>query len=323
MVIITHYAPSVLNAYSTVPLTQSIIDTTQHGFYDGTSARFGDPEVVVDIHNRTDFHGYSHYQLRRALDAEGALFPFVILDEHTPELDAVWYVETTARCQYWDTVVEGTITYPYENFTLWQIHIRVADLPISTAAWSVHAGSMLDIVPGPYDPHDPQPNTNFYYKNHRILNWTDPSQFLWGGNLRVTANSSEVMWRRNSKPAVHVLPPTFYEFSVSLTEKAARKNGFLPYWNDVHAMPPPGDEVELTAKCDWDSPLWPKGYPDDPGVVSRVAPSPRLRQADARPLPRLASRPHLIPGDANRTRIEFVGPPDETYVSVSDAIHDA
>lgn len=90
MAIIAHDQPQVLNAYSTVPLTQSIINTTQHSFYDDTSARFGSPEVVVAIHNRTEFHGISHYHLRVALDAVGALSPFVVLDDTIPELDAVW-----------------------------------------------------------------------------------------------------------------------------------------------------------------------------------------------------------------------------------------
>ncbi|KAL8751614.1 MAG: hypothetical protein Q9199_006290 [Rusavskia elegans] len=91
MAITAHDQPQVLNAYSTASLTQSIINTTQHSFYDDTSARFGSPEVVVAIHNRTEFHGISHYDLRGALDAVGALSPFVVLDDTTPELDAVCY----------------------------------------------------------------------------------------------------------------------------------------------------------------------------------------------------------------------------------------
>ncbi|KAL8653019.1 MAG: hypothetical protein Q9226_004014 [Calogaya cf. arnoldii] len=283
MVIIAHYPPQVLNAYSTVPLTQSIIDTTQHGFYDGTSARFGNPEVVVTIHNRTDFHGLSHYGLRVALDTEGALSPFVVLDDTTPELDAVWYVETTAKSQYLDSVVDDVVTYPYENFTIWQIHIRVPDLPITQMAWSVGAGSLSESVPSPYDPHDPQPNIFHYYhypQGPELLNWTDPNQFVWGGYLRVTANWSEVMWS-NDPNITKWFGPAHPPVMVSLTDEAARANGFLRYFNSADKIAPPGKVVDLGAKCDWDSPRWPKGYPDNPGVVSRAMPGEKARYVDS------------------------------------------
>lgn len=135
MVIISHYPPILaLSAYSTVPLTAEMITTTQHGFYDGTSARFGNAEVVVAIHNRSSFHGLSHYDIRVLLDAEGVLDPFVVLDARTPSLYAIWYVETTAKCRAWDSYISPRITYPYENFTTWQVHVRVPDLPITQLA---------------------------------------------------------------------------------------------------------------------------------------------------------------------------------------------
>ncbi|KAL8912863.1 MAG: hypothetical protein Q9171_002241 [Xanthocarpia ochracea] len=316
MVIIVHYPPQILNAYSTVPLTQSIINTTQHGFYDGTSARFGSPEVVVAIHNRTEFHGLSHYDLRVALDAEGALAPFVVVDNHTPKLNAVWYVETTANCRLLDSYFPDTVTYPYENFTTWQIHIRVPDLPITETAWSVGAGALAESVPLPYDPHDPQ--RNVYHLN---VNWTDPKQILWGGHAWVKANYSEVMWSSDPNLTKLIVPNPPYV--VSLTEEAARDNGMVPTWNSADAIGPPGEEVELSAKYNWDDPRWPKGCLDDPRVVSRMAPMQRVKQDIWRPFSRQDPRPRLVQGTWNDTQIEVVGPNGQAKGSTSGVVQDA
>ncbi|KAL8789095.1 MAG: hypothetical protein Q9213_001358 [Squamulea squamosa] len=323
MVIIAHYPPQILNAYSTVPLTQSIIDTTQHGFYDGGVARFGNSQVVVAIHNRTELHGLSHYDLRVALDAEGALDPFVVLDDQTPELDAVRYVESTAQCRRWDSFFTGVVTYPYENFTTWQIHIRVPDLPITQVAWSVGAGSLPEPVPSPYDPHDPQPNIFRYTTDQGPLSWTDPNQILWGGNAWVRANYSEVMWSSDSDLTKYLVPHPHLPFVMSLTKESASKNGLLPYWNFLVTITPPGGEVELSAKYDWDDPRWPKEYPDDPGVVSRLTPTQRVEHADRRPFSKMDQRPHIVPGTGNGTRIKLVGPDGEAKVVISGADQDA
>ncbi|KAL8766676.1 MAG: hypothetical protein Q9209_006606 [Squamulea sp. 1 TL-2023] len=323
MVIIGHDSPQILNAYSTVPLTQSIIETTQHGFYDGGVARFGNPQVVVAIHNRTELHGLSHYDLRIALDAEGALDPFVVLDDHTPQLNAVWYVETTAQCQRWDSFFTGMITYPYENFTTWQIHIRVPDLPITQVAWSVGAGSLPESVPSPYDPHDPQWNIFHYTTGQGPLNWTDPNQILWGDNAWVRANYSEVMLSSDPDLTKYLVPRPRLPFVISLTKESARKNGLLPYWNFPVAVTPPGGEVELSAKYDWDDPRWPKGYPDDPEVVSRLTPTQRVQHADKSPFSRMDQRPQIVPETGNGTQTKLVGPNGEAEVVVSGAVQGA
>ena len=330
MVIITHYPPQILNAYSTVPLTPAIISTTSHGFYDGTSARFGIPQVVVAIHNRTSFHGLSHYDIRVALDSEGALDPFVILDDRTPELDAVWYVQTTAKCREWDAYVTDRVTYPYENFTTWQVHIRVPDLPITQAAWSVGSGSLVESVPIPYDPHDPQPNIYHYdyynsslplgHQDQGLLNWTDPEQFLWGAYAWVTANWTEVVWRNNTGLAPSTPPRPFV---VSLTEEAARENGFVPYWNGVDEVGRPGEVVELSAKCDWYSPLWPTGYPEDPIIINKVNPFQRIRHGFEGVVPMTGPGPHLVRGKGHATQIWLADSHGVAKGTTSDAIREA
>lgn len=89
MVVINRCVPHVLNAYSTSPLTLDMTRTVQHGFYDGASARFDNPPVVVNVHDRPEFHGLSHYDIRIALDNEGEKDVFILVDERTFELDAV------------------------------------------------------------------------------------------------------------------------------------------------------------------------------------------------------------------------------------------
>ena len=332
MVIISHYPPILtLNAYSTVPLTPEMITTTQHGFYDGTSARFGNTEVAVAIHNRTSFHGLSHYDIRVALDAEGVLDPFVVLDARTPELDAIWYVETTAKCRAWDSYISPRITYPYENFTTWQVHIRVPDLPITQLAWAVGAGSLVESVPSPYDPHDPQPDIFHYeyynyscpvgHQDQGLLNWTDPEQFLWGANLGVTANWTEVMWRNNTGQAKTV--PHHYPFVVTLTEEAARENGFVPYWNPRDEVGRPGQVVQLSGKCDWDSPLWRTLYPDDPIILNKTNPVQRIRHGFEGLAPMTGPRPRLMQGKGHGTQIWLADSHGVAKGTTSDAIREA
>ena len=96
MVVIDHRDwVDALEAYSTAPLTLEMNRTVQHGFYNGTYARFGDPQVTVTIHDRPKFHGKSHYDLRNLLDSEGMEDGFIVVDETTPDLDALWYVLPT------------------------------------------------------------------------------------------------------------------------------------------------------------------------------------------------------------------------------------
>lgn len=128
------------------------------------------------------------------------------------------------------------------KFTIWQIHIRVPDLPITPGAWSVGAGSPPESVPSPYDPHDPQQNIYHYAHDHGLLNWTDLNQFLWGGYVWVTKNWSEVMWS-NDPNLTKMIIPTHPPFMVSLTDEAARANGFLRHWNAANGIAAPGQVV--------------------------------------------------------------------------------
>ncbi|KAL8733748.1 MAG: hypothetical protein Q9166_001942 [cf. Caloplaca sp. 2 TL-2023] len=254
--------PSHLTAYSTVPLTQPIISGAQNGFYYGTSARWSDPEVVLTIDFRTDFINASHYDIRTALDAEGLLSPFVILDENTPEdrLNAVWFVETTEQCRRDSEGTYDRITYPYENFTLWQIHIRTPDLPITESAWSIGVGALVESLVHPYDPHDPQLKYIFHYERRAPngtdlgpLNWTDPSQSLWGGRY-LSVDASEVEWSRD--PRILKLIDPGARFAVRLRDEAARRRGMKSLWYPKDKIERPGEEVELMTMYDDDGPLW-------------------------------------------------------------------
>ena len=99
------------------------------------------------------------------------------------------------------------------------------------------------------------------------------------------------MWSSDPNLTKLIVPNPPYV--VSLTEETARENGMVPYWNSADAIGPPGEEVELSAKYNWDDPRWPKGYPDDPGVVSRMTPMQRVKQGVWRPLSRQDPRPRF------------------------------
>ncbi|KAL8720130.1 MAG: hypothetical protein Q9225_002975, partial [Loekoesia sp. 1 TL-2023] len=238
MVIISHCVLKVLNAYSTVPLTSEIVKTVQHGFYDGTYARYGDPQVLVNIHNRPEFHGKSHYDIRIALDNEGTLDPFIIADERTPHLDAVWYVEDTASCKYDSDPTHFNpdtqpVRYPGEDFILWQAHMKTADTPINWAAWSVGCGSMMESLSGlywPYNSHDPQ--------NQPLdmgINWKDLAYAsrMWGF-VYIRANWSEVEWSTDpdDRRVISPVPPVV----ARITADVATENGLLQQWTPKQAL---------------------------------------------------------------------------------------
>ncbi|KAL9598880.1 MAG: hypothetical protein Q9219_004220 [cf. Caloplaca sp. 3 TL-2023] len=85
MVIITPPPVQGLNAYSISPLTAEMNTTVRHGLYDGTYACYGDPIVSLTIHDRPEFYGISHYDLRITLDSEGSLDPdYYPYDPHDP-----------------------------------------------------------------------------------------------------------------------------------------------------------------------------------------------------------------------------------------------
>ena len=275
MVIIHHCEPETINPYATSPLTEAMTRTLQHGVYNGSQARFGNPSLEVTIHDRSDFHGISHYELRNILDREGSLDQFLIIDAQTPENDAVWYVPGTEECRYWsdpalwDHEGERPIRYPDEDFILWQGHLKTADVPVDDWSYNMAATDLeLDVetIYSPYDPHDPQ---------EKILtlgiDWTSlENQSKEGGFVSIRANWSEVEWATDTPDWRKWMPVP--PVVARLKAEVATQAGLVSDWESKEEMGHPGEEVDLTVFFDWNSPLWPHGFPDDGsnGTVGRL-----------------------------------------------------
>ena len=241
--------------------------TVQHGIYDGSQARFGNRMLEVTIHDRPDFHGISHYDLRNILDREGSLEHLLIVDVQTPENDAVWYVPDTEECKYWsdpalwDYRTEPSfIKYPDEDFILWQGHLKIADVPLDLSSYSIGEADLeLDVVSiyDPFDPHDSQKEILTL-----DIDWTSrENQATYFGFLNIRANWSEVEWstdihdRRKWMP----VPPVV----ARLKAEVAAQMGLISDWSYEQEMGRLGEEVELSVYFDWNSAVWPHGYPDD------------------------------------------------------------
>ncbi|KAL9598431.1 MAG: hypothetical protein Q9219_004521 [cf. Caloplaca sp. 3 TL-2023] len=273
MVVISHCVPHVLSAYSTSPLTLDMRRSVEHGFWDGAGGRFGNPSVVVNIHDGAEYHGLSHYDLRLALDNEGMRDTFVVIDAQTPHLDAVWFVKTTEDCKRGSDPSQfrpgdAPRRYPGEDFVLWHAHMTTGDVPVSWASWEVAGcGSMQEALSAkywPYDPHDPQ---------EEILSlgvdWKDPKTVAsWAGYAYLGANYSEVEWSADPDDCrgMSPVPPVV----VRLTADAARENGLLQSWFPEHRPPVKGKEIRFAQNYDWESPVWPTGYPDDLSTLVRA-----------------------------------------------------
>ncbi|KAL8686228.1 MAG: hypothetical protein Q9218_007253 [Villophora microphyllina] len=150
MVIIRKCILAALTAYSTTPLTSEMTRTIQHGIYDGTLARYDNQQVTLTIRDRPDFYGTSHYDIRIIFNSEGQKDPFLIIDSRTPELNTAWYVESTDfdnlhNAQDWRGR-DPPITYPNENFTLWQGHMHIPDIPISVVSWNAACSDLVEAV---------------------------------------------------------------------------------------------------------------------------------------------------------------------------------
>ncbi|CAO1598324.1 hypothetical protein XANCAGTX0491_002093 [Xanthoria calcicola] len=287
MVVIDHRVfVDTLEAYSTAPLTLEMNRTVQHGFYNGTYARFGDPQVTVTIHDRPEFHGKSHYDLRNLLDSEGMEDDFIVVDETTPDLDALWYVLPTGYMI--DGVKPGDVVhYPGEDPTLWHVHIQTADVPLKVFAWreGCHPVSQelahYDYL-NPYDPHDPQDRLI-----KSTIDWMNPeiAGSVWGPADVVAISGTEVEWSTDKALCQQALPTA--TICARLTVEAATRSGLLQAWSYQGRIIPPGGEVFLNAPYDTKSPIWPTGYPDE--HTSRIGSSyfkdrfgPRFRP-EARP----------------------------------------
>ncbi|KAI4102382.1 MAG: hypothetical protein LQ345_007375 [Seirophora villosa] len=278
-----------LEAYSTAPLTLEMNRTVQHGFYNGTYARFGDPQVTVTIHDRPEFHGKSHYDLRNLLDSEGMKDDFIVVDETTPDLDALWYVTSTgySKLQAKTEKPGDVVHYPDEDFTLWHVHVRTPDMPLNVFGWreGCHPFSQAlaqnDYL-NPYDPHDPQDRL---LKSN--IDWTNPeiTGSVWGPAEITAISGTEVEWSTDKALCQQALPTA--TICARLTVEAATRSGLLQAWFYQGRIIPPGGEVFLQAPYDTRSPVWRTGYPDE--RASRIGSSyfkdrfgPRLRP-EARP----------------------------------------
>lgn len=136
MVAIRHCIdPLIINAYSTIPLNQDVTTTVFRGIYDGNLGRFGNSMMALPIHDRAEFHGLSHYKIRQQLDREGVTDIIALIDERTGDSGAIWYVDTTENSK-WTTEQlkedgQAPVAYPGEDFALFQIRMRISDLPVS------------------------------------------------------------------------------------------------------------------------------------------------------------------------------------------------
>ncbi|KAI4221802.1 MAG: hypothetical protein L6R36_006636 [Xanthoria steineri] len=278
--------------------------TVQHGFYNGTYARFGDPQVTITIHDRPEFHGKSHYDLRNLLDSEGMDDDFIVVDETTPDLDALWYVLSTgySKLQAKTEKPGDVVHYPDEDFTLWHVHVRTPDLPSNVFGWREgchplsRALAQNDYL-NPYDPHDPQ--DRLLRSN---IDWTNPeiTGSVWGPADITAISGTEVEWSTDKAICQQTAVKTATECA-RLTAEAARRSGLLQSWVYAGRIIPPGGEVYMQAPYDTKSPVWPTGYPDD--HTSRVgsAGGPRIRPA-ARP-----SRKDVLLMSAARQRAQRNG----------------
>ncbi|KAL8685688.1 MAG: hypothetical protein Q9218_007599 [Villophora microphyllina] len=213
--------------------------TVQHAIYDGSRGRYSDDLFELKIHDRPEFYGASHYDLRITLDREGMLEPFIIVDEKTPDLRR----DPSHR-------QDPPITYPSEDFVLWQAHMLALDLPINAVSWDVGCGDLVETVDGNYSPYDPyDPQTKIISLG---VNWTDPetATTFWGF-ASVTANGTEVEWSTSPEDRRHILPVP-------------------PVVGPAQRISPPDEEVSLVATYDWNSPIWPTGYPDDSAGVGAL-----------------------------------------------------
>ncbi|KAL8871124.1 MAG: hypothetical protein Q9174_002978 [Haloplaca sp. 1 TL-2023] len=250
--------PTVLDAYSTVPLVPSLRTSVLHDFGVGSFARFPNPITAISIHDRPDFHSLSHYDIRQRLDAEGHEDGFIVIDEDTASKHAVWWITSTSNSKSIteDMTTEADappITYPEEAYTLWKLHLLTQDLPIQWTNWDI---GNIDIVEDiaeafPYDPHAPQdpPFTlgfNFSNKEGARGFYYGPDVIAAPGEYEA---SDDVEPRSNFMPR----PP----WVLRLTAEAAREAGLLVGWSAWFGNKPgEGESVRIHTDYDWDSPKW-------------------------------------------------------------------
>ncbi|KAL8921714.1 MAG: hypothetical protein Q9208_005644 [Pyrenodesmia sp. 3 TL-2023] len=266
---------SVLQVISTVALTASLTSLFQYDFNVGSFAQFGDPGVVARIDHRserTDFRNMAHLAIRQQLDAEDFTDEFILIDEHTAQTHAVWWVVTTQKSKDLTEMFIGfddpPVTYPGEDFTLWQTHIMIQSLanvlPLVACAFK----SIFDYLGGhklsPYDPHNPQEPP--FDLGVDFITRPGAERWIWGHHI--TATFSEVMVTNDL--SITIFKGT--RWCVALTPEAAKLAGLLSpaglrgeaalrEWSRFDQRgdgpPRPGDVITLRQNYDWDSSRWP------------------------------------------------------------------
>ena len=251
------YPPSIVNAYSTVPLLPEVHTAVIHDYNIGNFARFHRPKTVISIHDRADFHGLSHLDIRLLLDKENKKDGFAIIDETTAESHALWWVTSTVDCE---VLAEGytgdgypPITYPGEALTLYHLHVMTQALPREynelidgddNIAWDILGGQRAR-----YDPHAPQEppfDSGVDFTKKENVDAFIPS-------ILIIASPGEWEWSPIPQP-VPWHPPG----AVRLTSEAAKDAGLVSAWEPwLHGRPQVGQTVEMRQQFDWYSPKWP------------------------------------------------------------------
>ncbi|KAL8946863.1 MAG: hypothetical protein Q9222_006797 [Ikaeria aurantiellina] len=286
-----------IQVFSTIALTPNLTSMFHYDFNAGSFAQFGNPTEVPHIDHRTertDFRDMSHLAIRQRLDAENFKDDFILVDEHTQQSHAIWWIVSTQDSK---DLYDGYdhIEYPGENETLWQSHILIQDFAYEYDSIAAGVTFLPDIIPRwnihvPYDPHDPQepPFTEGIDYAHQ--------RSALPGPAGVYAAFSEIIYTNNWTICQWQTTP----WCIALTREAAELSGLLSpemlsraagrsvwspwsHWGVPYHRPPrPGDEIQLRADYDWDSPRWPP-----PGTVGpfpgptgppRLARGTRFRQ---------------------------------------------
>ncbi len=257
-------APDVLNAYSTVPLLPELRTFVLHDYNIGSFARFHQPESVLSIHDRPDFHGLSHLEIRIRLDSENKKDEFAIIDETTAKSHALWYVTTTEICKdMYESIIDlhlpAPITYPGEEFTLWHLHIVTQNLPYEFSELTggdADIGEEVESFGAHYDPHNPQePPSGFG------IDWTKREEVNHIPELLLIASPGEWEWSDDPRARREANPNHFSPdppAAVKLTANAAKEAGLVAGWTPwYHGKPERGQRVEMRQQVDWYSPKWP------------------------------------------------------------------
>ena len=287
---------AVVQVFSTLALTANLTSIFHHEFNIGTLAQFGDPDTIARIDHRserTEFRNMSHYAIRQQLDAENFKKDFILVDENTPHNNAIWWITESDMSEI---CMDPAISYPGEDYVLWQIHMLIRDLAAEydgieageTFIWDLFDAKYNYTKPQdrpPYDPHDPQQPP-----------FNEGSDYTQGGGRkhRITATYSELIW--TDDPKICQLIGLGGTWCVALTREAASLSGLIspvglsgdeaisawspmfqhPGNRPVDRKPRPGDVINLQAYYDWHSPRWPPPgiaapFPSPTGNVSKVS----------------------------------------------------